>query len=165
MLFGFYCARMSMFVGKQNRQNARQRAPCAGRGGRTLNNQQLVHALLVLAIAVTWLAVMAVGWLGWQLLRQNGRILLRLDDLEKRLDKSSMAKARSRPACRSAAKRRLSRLPDLAGKRRRWRVSGTARPLVFFNPACGYCCDLAPQLKEKAESRNGSRPLFRTSWS
>ena len=25
-------------------------------------------------------------WLGWQLLRQNGRILLRLDELEKRLD-------------------------------------------------------------------------------
>ena len=26
------------------------------------------------------------GWLGWQLLRQNGRMLLRLDELEKRLD-------------------------------------------------------------------------------
>jgi len=28
----------------------------------------------------------ATCWLGWQLLRQNGRILLRLDELEKRLD-------------------------------------------------------------------------------
>jgi peroxiredoxin len=28
----------------------------------------------------------AGGWLGWQLLRQNGRMLLRLEELEKRLD-------------------------------------------------------------------------------
>ena len=30
-------------------------------------------------------ALLGIGWLGWQLLRQNGRILLRLEDLEQRL--------------------------------------------------------------------------------
>src|ERR1051325_3744140 len=30
--------------------------------------------------------IAATCWLGWQLLRQNGRILLRLDELERRLD-------------------------------------------------------------------------------
>src|SRR6266487_1129876 len=40
-------------------------------------------------IAATALSSCFLGlicWLGWQLLRQNGRILLRLDELEKRLD-------------------------------------------------------------------------------
>jgi hypothetical protein len=35
---------------------------------------------------LTWVAVLVLCWLGWQLLRQNGRILLRLDALEQRLD-------------------------------------------------------------------------------
>ncbi len=42
--------------------------------------------LLILGTVVAWLAILAGCWLGWQLLRQNGRILLRLDELEKRLD-------------------------------------------------------------------------------
>jgi len=45
-----------------------------------------MNDLLILGMAVSWLALLAGGWLGWQLLRQNGRMLLRLDELEKRLD-------------------------------------------------------------------------------
>ena len=42
--------------------------------------------LFIIVIALTW-SMLAVGcWLGWQLLRQNGRILLRLDELESRFD-------------------------------------------------------------------------------
>jgi peroxiredoxin len=33
-----------------------------------------------------WLAIIGICWLGWQLLLQNGRLLLRLEELEKRLD-------------------------------------------------------------------------------
>jgi hypothetical protein len=36
--------------------------------------------------ALMWISLAACYWLGWQLLRQNGRILLRLDEIEKRLD-------------------------------------------------------------------------------
>ena len=38
------------------------------------------------AFALIWLILAGRGSLGWQLLRQNGRMLLRLDELEKRLD-------------------------------------------------------------------------------
>jgi peroxiredoxin len=38
------------------------------------------------AFAFMWLILAVCCWLGWQLLRQNGRMLLRLDELEKRLD-------------------------------------------------------------------------------
>jgi peroxiredoxin len=43
------------------------------------------------AFAVMWLILAALCWLGWQLLRQNGRMLLRLDELEKRLDELEFA--------------------------------------------------------------------------
>ena len=42
--------------------------------------------LVIIAVTATWLLVGASCWLGWQLLRQNGRMLLRLDEVEKRLD-------------------------------------------------------------------------------
>jgi len=46
-----------------------------------------VHLVLFLLSALAWFAIVVVGAsLGWQLLRQNGRMLLRLDELEKRLD-------------------------------------------------------------------------------
>jgi peroxiredoxin len=38
------------------------------------------------AIVLNWIALGIGCWLGWQLLRQNGRMLLRLEELEKRLD-------------------------------------------------------------------------------
>src|SRR5437762_1210518 len=35
---------------------------------------------LIVLLTFAWLAILVGGWLGWQLLRQNGRLLLRLDD-------------------------------------------------------------------------------------
>jgi peroxiredoxin len=40
----------------------------------------------ILALTLAWAAILGICCLGWQLLRQNGRILLRLDELEKRFD-------------------------------------------------------------------------------
>src|SRR6266481_5553381 len=40
----------------------------------------------IAATALSWCFLGMICWLGWQLLRQNGRILLRLDEVEKRLD-------------------------------------------------------------------------------
>jgi peroxiredoxin len=45
-----------------------------------------VSHFLVPAFALTWLVVLAGCWLGWQLLRQNGRMLFRLEEIEQRLD-------------------------------------------------------------------------------
>ena len=40
----------------------------------------------ILALVTAFAAILGCSWLSWQLLRQNGRILLRLEELEKRLD-------------------------------------------------------------------------------
>ena len=45
-----------------------------------------MNLFLILAFALAWLAILAGCWPGWQLLRQNGRLLLRLEALEQRLD-------------------------------------------------------------------------------
>ncbi len=47
--------------------------------------------LLIFRIALTRVVVLVGCWLGWQLLRQNRRMLLRLDELEKRLDELEFA--------------------------------------------------------------------------
>ena len=49
--------------------------------------------ILFTGIALAWLAIVIGCWLGWQLLRQNGRILLRLDDIEERLHELEFGEA------------------------------------------------------------------------
>jgi peroxiredoxin len=45
-----------------------------------------MNAPILAGLVTSWLGLLAGGFLGWQLLRQNGRLLLRLEELEKRLD-------------------------------------------------------------------------------
>ena len=35
---------------------------------------------MMLGLALAWAVILAGCWLGWQLLRQNGRLLMRLED-------------------------------------------------------------------------------------
>jgi peroxiredoxin len=45
-----------------------------------------MNGMMIFGVTLPWLAILAGGWLGWQLLRQNGRLLLRLEEIEQRLD-------------------------------------------------------------------------------
>src|SRR6266446_9161859 len=106
-----------------------------------------MNEITVFGIAVTWLAILVVGWLGWQLLRQNGRILLRLDDLEKRLNELEFGGADEPEGLPLGSDAPEFELPDLAGEPRKLaQYRGQPLLLIFFNPACGYCRDLAPKL-------------------
>jgi len=62
--------------------------------------------LIILAIAGAWLVLLAVCSVGLQLLRQNGRILLRLEDLEQRVMQTEFGEAEEgsgKPASAAAA--------------------------------------------------------------
>ena len=111
-----------------------------------------MNALLILAIAVAWVFILVGGWLGWQLLRQNGRLLLRLEALEQRLDESEFGGPATPEGLAVGSVVPEFDLPDLTGKRRTL-VGFRARPLlvVFFNPGCGYCRALAPKLAALAQ--------------
>jgi len=112
-----------------------------------------VNHLLIAALALSWLAILAAGWLGWQLLRQNGRLLLRLDDLEKRLDDLEFGGAEEAEGLPVGTEAPAFELPDLDGEHRSLaQFRDQPLLLIFFNPDCGFCRELMPKLKEKAES-------------
>jgi peroxiredoxin len=103
--------------------------------------------LLTAALALAWLAILPGSWLGWQLLRQNGRLLLRLEALEQRLDEMQLGGPAEPAGLPIGSVAPDFELPDLAGEPTRLAQNrGQPLLLIFFNPACGYCRDLAPKL-------------------
>src|SRR5882724_4018978 len=111
-------------------------------------------SLLVFGVILLWLIVALGCWLGFQLLRQNGRMLLRLETLEQQLGHLGAAPGQSLPI---AASRPPSlplgsaapdfELPDLSGERKKLsEFRGQRTLLIFFNPGCGFCVKMAPDL-------------------
>src|SRR4051812_11658895 len=136
-----------------------------------------MNVLFTAALALAWASLLAGTWLGWQLLRQNGRVLLRLDELEKRQDElefdgheqprslptengdGSADRFRERSLARSRIKRdglkagtaapefRLPRL-DGRGELALRDLRGRQVLLVFSSPECGPSNILEPQLEK-----------------
>jgi peroxiredoxin len=114
-------------------------------------------SILLFGILLPWLAVGLGAWLGYQLVRQNGRLLLRLEALEQRLGQlSEPAVPSSRPAVAPPSEGLPLgsvapgfELLDLEGSRRALSAfRGRRLLLIFFNPRCGYCTRMAPDLAE-----------------
>ena len=102
---------------------------------------------MVIIIVLICVAVLGLWWIGWQLLRQNGRILLRLDALEQRFDESEFGGPATPEGLPVGSVAPEFDLPDLAGERRTL-AQFRAQPLllVFFDLDCGFCRDMAPKL-------------------
>ena len=102
---------------------------------------------MIIGLALAWLGILVGGWLGWQLLRQNGRMLLRLDDLEKRLDELDFDGDGQPKGLSLGSEAPDFQLADLAGKNRTLaEFRGRRILLIFFNPACGVCREMMPKL-------------------
>ena len=96
--------------------------------------------MVILPFIVTGTVFLALCWPGWQLLRQNGRILLRLDELERRLNELEFADDAAPAGLPVGSKASAFELPDLTGERRSLaQYLGEPLLLIFFNPACGFC--------------------------
>src|SRR6266545_8036127 len=109
----------------------------------------------ILVLLTTTLLVMAFGcWLGWQLLRQNGRILLRLEAIGDRLslwesDGNPSGNGKSKSLARSRLNRDGLKAGTPAPNFRLPRVDGGELSLeefrgqrvllVFSDPQCGPC--------------------------
>jgi peroxiredoxin len=101
-----------------------------------------MNHLFLFGFVGCWAAILAVCWLGWQLLRQNW--LLRLDELEKRLNELELGGAAGLPLDSLAPH---FDLPDLAGERNTLaQCRGQTVLLIFFDPTCGFCRKLLPKL-------------------
>ena len=107
-----------------------------------------------LVVLVVMLAL--EGWIGLNLLRQQRRLLLRIEGLEKRLDSGAGPSIARKP---QAAGPVLGlpvgevapefRLPNLEGETRTLadlRAEGKPVILLFSDPSCGPCSALLPQI-------------------
>src|ERR1051326_8433737 len=106
----------------------------------------LVHDM-ILGLLLAWAVILAGGWIGWQLLRQKRRVLLRLEELEKRLNEVEFGENEQPTSLPVGSEAPGFELADLADERRSLAPS-RGHPLVvlFFNPECGYCRELVPKL-------------------
>ena len=118
---------------------------------------------IICLIALPWLVVALGCRLGWQLLRQNGRILLQLEALELRLaeweqasDTSENGKGPSltrsrlnRDGLKAGTPAPDFRLPRVdGGELSLEEFHGRQVVLVFSDPECGPCNAIAPRLEE-----------------
>jgi peroxiredoxin len=111
--------------------------------------------ILITGLALAWTAILAGAWLGWHLLQQNGRILVRLNELGSRLDTLEFGEDDQPPALAVGAEAPQFELPDLAGERKSLaHYRGQPVLLIFFNPGCGFCRDLLPMLSSICRSRS-----------
>lgn len=131
-------------------------------------------SVVVVSSALLWILACAAGWLGYQLLRQGGRILVRLETLDEMIlrlrqsaDSLAHVLASNQPRVEatqpapppsglplgSAAP--VFELPDLSGRRHSLsQFRGRQSLLIFFNPQCGFCVQMLPRLAA-AETPNG----------
>jgi peroxiredoxin len=93
-----------------------------------------------------WAAVLVLCWLGYLLVRQNGRLLLRLEAMEATLQHVHQHVVPQVPEGLPAGSEAPSfDLPSLAGERMTLEAfRGKRLWLVFFGPGCGYCSQMAP---------------------
>ena len=125
-----------------------------------------MSGLTAAAFVATWLLVLAVGWIAYHLIRQNGRLFLRIDELEHDLnDFRAQTIIPPRPD-RSLAGSRINRdgltpgtpAPDFTlptvedGTLTLRQYRGRRVLLVFSDPDCVPCSALAPRLQALSET-------------
>jgi peroxiredoxin len=117
---------------------------------------------LIAGLAVTVIAL--EGVLLYLLLRQHGLLLLRFDALNHRLDTIEQSSAGSRRDRQPLPSQRAPvplpagetapafALPGLDGRERRLRdYVGEPLVVLFFNPQCGFCTDMASALGQLSQ--------------
>jgi peroxiredoxin len=114
--------------------------------------------LIIFGMVLPWLLVAVGCGLGYQLMRQNGRILLHLESLSQRLGHAHGTGPTPELPLGSVAPEFA--LPDLAGARHTLaEFRGQRVLLIFFNPGCGFCVKMAPDLAALPVDGRHGRPV------
>ncbi len=117
--------------------------------------------LTVLGAVLPWLLVALGCWLFYQLLRQNGRILLQLEALQELLAQRAATPAAPAPQGLDPGSMAPDfELPNLDGelvKLSHWR--GRRVLLVFFNPQCSFCMQMADGLASLKTDGSDGQPV------
>ncbi|HET6386316.1 MAG TPA: redoxin domain-containing protein [Armatimonadota bacterium] len=124
-----------------------------------------MNILISLAILIPCLLVALGCWLGYQILLQNGRLLLRLEAVEAEIQRFASTPppdaAPPRPAGLPVESLAPDfRLPDRTGRPTDLSIfQGRRVLLIFFNIHCGFCLRMAPALKSMTSEESGRRPV------
>jgi len=120
---------------------------------------------MILGMVLLWLFLGLGFWLGYQLLLQNGRVVLRLEMLEKQIRQLGAlltGEPDSPQGLPVGTPAPDFELPDLAGQPQKLsQFRGRRLLLIFFNPKCGYCLKMMPDL---AALESAAWPAQRVGW-
>ena len=119
---------------------------------------------LIFGTVLPWLPIAVGAWLLYQLVRQNGRILLRLEAIEKqrgpRTGKKQREAATSPTGLAVGTEALDFELPDLTGGRHKLSdFRGGNVLLIFFNPKCGFCTQMAADLAALSPEAGDERAI------
>jgi peroxiredoxin len=108
-------------------------------------------SLVVVGVALQWIVVGLLCWLGYRLFVENGRLLMRVEALEDLADDvriEGLGTPAAEPEGLSPGTTAPSfELPELGGGRVALeQFRGRRVLLVFFSAHCGYCEQMAPEL-------------------
>jgi peroxiredoxin len=116
-----------------------------------------------IGLVLLWIVVLTACWFGYQLLLQNGRLQLRLEELERELRAQGLLPDLGRAIPRGLPAGSLLNdfeLPVLSGGATtlsQWR--GKKALLIFFNPECSFCLEMLPQLAALIREADGRSPV------
>jgi peroxiredoxin len=121
-------------------------------------------SFLPVVVVLPWLLLGFGCWLGYQLVRQSGRILLRLEALESRPEQKRAGDSTQAPApstgLPAGSMAPVFELPDLAGTLRGLaEFRGRRVLLIFFSPHCGFCTAMTPDLAVLTSSGAHGQPM------
>src|SRR5262245_34547763 len=115
---------------------------------------------IVFGTVLPWLLLFFGAWLGFQLVRQNGRILVRLEAIEQRMAPRRSEKPQEPRGLTVGTVAPEFELPDLAGASHKLtEFRGKDLLLVFFNPKCGFCTKMAAELAGLPIEGGADRPV------
>jgi peroxiredoxin len=115
---------------------------------------------LVFQTFLPWMLIAVGTWLAYQLVRQNGRILLRLESIEQQIGHRAGAPSTDASGLPLGTLAPDFELSDLTGIRHKLSdFRGKNLLLVFFNPQCGYCTKMAAELAALPVEQSGQRPV------
>ena len=139
-------AGLAVFVAWQGRGNS---GPSVMNGLGSLSRSEIVDVDIVLGVAMAVAALAAFElWAVWHLLRQNGRLLLRLEAVEAKLGAGTDAPAMGLPVNSVAPGFSVESLAGTTVTLEMLRERG--RPLLFFfsEPGCAACDAAFPEVAE-----------------
>jgi peroxiredoxin len=120
-------------------------------------------------VVLPWVIVGLGCWIGYQLVRQNGRILLRMQSLQQELGELRRGMIPAPPAAPGTpaglplgSTAPAFELPDFSGRLRQlseW--CGRRILLIFFDPRCGFCIQMASDIAALPQGiEGGFSPLL-----